>query len=324
MEILVTGGAGYIGSVVVSELVKESYEVIVLDNLEQGHREAVCPEALFIEGDLGDPKVLADVFSNHRIEAVVHLAAKDIASESVSHPEEYFRTNVLFSIDLLNMMRTFGVNKIVFSSSAAVYGNPQEIPIQESHPTAPINPYGQSKMMVEQVLQWYGQAYGLRFFALRYFNAAGAYEGLGEDHNPETHLIPTILKVASGQLNYVPVFGTDYPTEDGSCIRDYLHVEDIARAHLLALKSERSGVYNLGTGKGHSVFEVIDVARRVTGKDIGAVAYPRREGDSPILVADYKLAKAELGWEPRYSLESIIKSAWEWHQEHPRGYKNEL
>lgn len=329
-KILVTGGAGYIGSVVVKELIREGYSVIVLDNLEQGHREAVSPEALFIKGDMGDPKILADIFCNYKIEAVVHLAAKDSVSESMSHPEEYFRTNAVFSIDLLNMMLRLGVNKIVFSSSAAVYGYPQKIPITEDYPTVPVNPYGQSKLMVEQILRWYGLAYGLRFTSLRYFNAAGAWGGLGEDHNPETHLIPTILKVALGQLNYVPVFGTDYPTKDGSCIRDYIHVADIAEAHLLALKSLETNLrvaykaYNLGSGKGYSVFEVLNVARRITGKDIGAMACPRREGDPPVLVADFRLAKAELGWEPQYSLETIIANAWEWQKEHPQGYKNEL
>jgi UDP-glucose 4-epimerase len=325
MNVLVTGGAGYIGSVVVEELVKEGHRVVVFDNLSQGHREVVEPQAEFIHADLSDLEKLADVFRNHDIQAVIHLAASSLVGRSLTEPAHYFQNNVVCGMNLLHAMREYGANKLVFSSSAAVYGLPEEVPITEEHPTIPINPYGESKLMFEKVLRWYGQAYGLRFISLRYFNAAGASARHGEDHNPETHLIPNILKVASGQSPYVAVFGTDYATKDGSCIRDYVHVVDIAGAHILALEriEQLSGnVYNLGNGHGYSVFEVIEMAQKVTGIEIAVKFCPKRIGDPPVLVANYNRARSELGWKIKYpALEAIIGSAWEWLCEHPFGYE---
>jgi UDP-glucose 4-epimerase len=325
MNILVTGGAGYIGSVVVEELVKEGNQVVVIDNLSQGHRGAVDTKAEFICADLGDLEKLADVFRNHDIQAVIHLAASSLVGQSLTEPAHYFQNNVVCGMNLLHAMRECGVNKLVFSSSAAVYGLPEEVPIAEEHPTIPINPYGESKLMFEKVLGWYGQAYGLSFISLRYFNAAGATPRLGEDHRPETHLIPIILKASLDGDDHINVFGTDYPTKDGSCIRDYVHVVDIASAHILALENieQLSGnVYNLGNGHGYSVFEVIEVAQKVTGIEIAVKSCPRRTGDPPVLVADYKRARSELGWKIKYpALEAIIGSAWEWLCEHHFGYE---
>ncbi|HEX76464.1 MAG TPA: UDP-glucose 4-epimerase GalE [Dehalococcoidia bacterium] len=326
MNILVTGAAGYIGSIVVQELIKERHSVVALDNLKHGHREAVSPEAPFIQAEIGGAERLGQVFKDNKLEAVAHLAAEVQVEESMSAPEKYFRTNLICGMNLLDTMLRYNVNKLVFSSTAAVYGNPDSIPIEESHPTMPINPYGESKLMFEKVLDWYGYAYGLKFISLRYFNAAGASDRLGEDHDPETHLIPNVLKVALGQCQHVVVFGTDHPTSDGTCIRDYIHVSDIARAHILALKhlerSQANKAYNLGNGRGYSVFEVIETARKVTGISIPVVNRPRRPGDPPVLVASSELAKSELGWEPEYrELETIIDSAWRWQKEHTHGYR---
>jgi len=324
MNVLTTGAAGYIGSIVTDELIKEGHSVIALDNLEQGHREAVVPQALFIQADLGDSDKLNQIFMNNKIEAVMHLAAVTEVAESISDPGKYFQTNLVYSINLLRTMLNYDVNKLVFSSSAAVYGNPKGIPIKENAPTVPVNPYGESKLMFEKILHWYGNACNLNFISLRYFNAAGASGSFGEDHEPETHLIPNILKVALGHCDCVTVFGTDYPTEDGSCIRDYIHVLDIAKAHIQALKHLSSKkinkAYNLGNGMGFSVFEVIETASKVTGFRIPVVNHPRRQGDPPALIAGSILAKEELGWEPEYCrLETIIQSAWEWQWDNPKG-----
>lgn len=324
MDILVTGAAGYIGSVVTEQLLREGNRVIVLDNLQQGHREAVAPQAIFIKSDLADSEALDKVFRHYPIEAVMHLAAETVVEYSMTDPGRFFRTNVVYGINLLDIMLKHNVNQLIFSSTAAVYGDPNAIPIEENHPLQPVNAYGESKLMFEQILQWYGQAYGLKSISLRYFNAAGASESYGYDHHPATLLIPVVLKVALGQSDYVPIYGTDYSTKDGTCLRDYIHVLDIASAHLLALKhldSPGNKVYNLGNGEGYSVIEVIETARRVTGVKIPSRPCPRRAGDPVALVASSTLAKSKLGWQPRYpDLESIIASAWQWQRKHPHGY----
>lgn len=324
MNVLVTGGAGYVGSIVAEELLKEGYKVIIVDNLQQGHQEAVLPEVEFIRADIGNFKALDEAFQRFRIDAVMHMAAETVVEYSMTAPGRYFQNNVVGGLNLLEVMLMHNVHRLVFSSSAAVYGEPKTIPIEEDHPKAPTNAYGESKLMFERILQWYGTAYGLKFISLRYFNAAGASLRLGEDHCPETHLIPNVLRVALGQASEVPIFGEDYPTKDGSCVRDYVHVLDIARAHILALNKldDLSGkVCNLGNGHGYSVNEVLEVARRVTGAEIGKKACARRQGDPAVLVASSELAKSELGWEPKYPrLESIIESAWEWMRMHPNGY----
>ena len=299
MNILVTGAAGYIGSITTEQLLKEGDFVIAVDNLKQGHREAVSPEATFIQADLGDLEQLDEVFRRYQIDIVIHLAAESIVTHSMTNPEKFFQNNVIYGMNLLNTMLEHNVYKLVFSSTAAVYGEPRKLPIRENDLGRPVNPYGESKLMFERILHWYGHAYGLKFISLRYFNAAGASEGFGEDHNPEPHLIPNVLKVALGQRTQVSLFGTDYPTKDGSCIRDYIHVLDIARAHVLPLKyldkNEGNKAYNLGNGKGYSVFEVIETARRVTGARIPVAIYPRRPGDPAVLIANSDLARSELG-----------------------------
>jgi UDP-glucose 4-epimerase len=324
--IMVTGAAGYIGSVVSEELLKQGERIIALDNLSQGHRASLSGDAVFIEGDLNDSELLERIFRNYPVEAVVHLAAHTLVGESVSNPEKYFHNNVVAGLNMLNSMCRHGVNKIVFSSSCAVYGRARSSHIDESTLQSPINPYGEAKLMFERFLQWYSQAYGLRSVSLRYFNAAGASENCGESHDPETHLIPNVIKVALEQAENVSVFGTDYPTPDGSCVRDYVHVIDIARAHLLALKQmEQSAgcfAYNLGNGTGYSVLEVIEAVKKISGKEIPVVYGGRRAGDPPVLVADANLAKSKLGWEPVYpALETIIRSAYAWMKQHPHGYK---
>jgi len=325
MNILVTGGAGYIGSVLTEELVRQGHRVIVLDNLKEGHRAAVVSEAIFIQADLSDREPLQDVFRHHRVEAVMHLAADTSVEYSMAEPGRFFWNNVACGINLLECMLMGGVKKLVFSSSAAVYGQPKEVPITEAAPFSPINAYGESKAIFERILHWYGQAYGFRSVSLRYFNVAGASKRFGEDHHPETKLIPNIIKVALGQQEHIPIFGTDYDTQDGTCVRDYIHVLDIARAHILALNclegNAGSKAYNLGNGEGHSVIEVIEAARRVTGATIPVKVNPRRPGDPAKLVASSKLAEVEIGWKPEYpELESIIESAWQWQKEHPHGY----
>jgi len=326
VNVLVTGAAGYIGSIVTEELIRESYTVIALDNLKEGHREAVDPEAIFVQVDLGNLEDLDEVLRRYPVDAVMHLAAESLVAHSMTDPKRYFQSNVVYGINLLNAMLEHGVHKLIFSSTAAVYGRPEKIPIKESDPARPVNAYGESKLMFEKVLHWYGHAYGLKSVSLRYFNAAGASRRLGEDHNPETHLIPNILKVASEHQDHIPVFGTDYETKDGTCIRDYIHVLDIAKAHALALTyletNNSNKVFNLGNGEGFSVIEVIETTRRVTGAKIPVVDHPRRPGDPPILVANSDLARKELKWQPEYpELEAIIGSAWEWHKEHPNVYR---
>jgi len=326
MNILVTGAAGYIGSIVTEELIKDGHTVIALDNLQQGHRAAVNPEAEFVHADLGNTTGLEDIFCRRRIEAVMHLAAESIVPESMSEPSKFFHNNIVYGLNMLDIMSKNGVDKIIFSSSAAVYGEPEEVPIREIAHEKPANPYGETKLALERVLHWYSIAYGLKYISLRYFNAAGASEQYGEDHNPETHLIPNVLRVALGQQDYIPLFGTDYPTHDGSCIRDYVHVADIARAHILSLlylqKGGVSGVFNLGNSKGFSVREVIATARGITGHQIPLKNMPRRRGDPAVLVADATRTRSVLGWQPRLSdLENIIASAWRWQREHPHGYR---
>jgi UDP-glucose 4-epimerase len=324
MRILVVGGAGYIGSVMVEELVKGGDEVIIYDNLSRGHREALTPGATFVEGDLGDRSRVEEALRRHQVEAIMHFAAFALVGESMAHPEMYFENNVANTINLLSAALTVGVKKFVFSSSAATYGEPEHVPIAEADRQVPTNPYGQTKLMVEQILDWYATLSGLRYAALRYFNAAGASDLHGEDHDPETHLIPIVLQAALGIRDHVEIFGVDYPTPDGTCLRDYVHVIDLAQAHILALKAlERQErlAFNLGNGNGFSVREVIETARRVTGREIKAVESPRRPGDPAALVASSERIKSELGWAPRHAaLEDIVETAWRWHRKHPRGY----
>jgi len=313
MHVLVTGGAGYVGSVVADGLLKAGHAVTILDNLQQGHKEAVPEGARFIKADFCQPDDLDAAFRQSGLDAVMHMAGETIVEYSTTDPKRYFHTNVIGGINLLDAMLGHNLKLIVFSSSAAVYGEPQTAPIEENHPKNPINTYGLTKLMFEQILEWYGKAYGLRHISLRYFNAAGATDRLGESHSPETHLIPNVLKAALAGTA-ISVFGTDYPTRDGSCIRDYVHVIDIAQAHVLALEkldTLKAGAYNLGNGQGYSVLEVIQAARKVTGIDIPAKLSPRRAGDPAVLVASSGRARAELGWKPRLpELETIIDSAW--------------
>lgn len=324
MRVLVTGGAGYIGSVATEELLRARHSVVVYDNLSKGHREAVPKEAEFIQGDLLDKAALAGALKRHGVEAVVHMAAASLVGESVTAPAKYYEQNVVAGLTLLDAMRELALKALVFSSTAAVYGEPEEQPIEESDPTRPTNPYGQTKLAFEQALRWYEGAYGLRAISLRYFNAAGASEQSGERHSPETHLIPLILQAAAGQRPDVTVFGRDYPTPDGTCIRDYVHVVDLARAHVLALEGLSGGrpsaAYNLGCGgAGYSVQEVIDCARRVTDRAFRVAEGPRRAGDPAVLVASSERIMRELGWRPeRQSLEEMIGSAWRLLQQGPR------
>lgn len=326
MAILVCGGAGYIGSHMVAYLLEKGKDVVVLDNLQKGHKEAVLCRK-FYKGDLRDRAVLDKVFTENNIEAVIDFAADSLVGESVSEPIKYFENNVGGTLSLLGAMKDYGVKNIVFSSTAATYGEPENIPILENDKTFPTNPYGESKLAVEKILKWCDNAYGIKYTALRYFNAAGAHVSgkIGEHHNPETHLIPIILQVALGQRDKIMIFGDDYKTEDGTCIRDYIHVHDLASAHLLALERLMNGgesaVYNLGNGKGFSVKEVVEVARKVTGKEIKAEVAPRRAGDPAVLVASSEKAKKELGWKPEFdSLETIIETAWNWHKNNSNGY----
>lgn len=324
MKVLVTGGAGYIGSVVSEELLKDGHEVVVYDSLYKGHREAVVDGAEFVRADLADAVTLRETLSKFRVEAVIHMAADSLVGESCEKPAMYYRNNVVNGLTLLDAMRDTDVNHIVFSSTAATYGEPPKQPIEETDPTRPTNPYGESKLAFEQAMCWYREAYGLRHVSLRYFNAAGAGERYGEDHDPETHLIPLALKVATGRREAVEVYGNDYPTPDGTCVRDYIHVLDLARAHILALKARDGGgrIYNLGCGgNGYSVNEVIETAREVTGKEIPIAIGPRRAGDPAVLIASSDKIKRELGWQPEFqNLRVIIESAWRWMESHPNGY----
>jgi UDP-glucose 4-epimerase len=323
--VLVTGGAGYIGSVIVEGLLGAGARVVVVDNLIQGHRDAVLPGATLIEGDIGDRRLIEAALREHRIDAVIHMAAETIVSKSMGDPGLFFRQNLASGIALLDAMAAAGVRRLVFSSTAAVYGAAGSAAIVEDEPKAPINPYGESKLAFERLLPWYRGAHGLNAVCLRYFNAAGASAKLGEDHDPETHLIPLVLQVALGQRPEIAIFGDDYPTPDGTCVRDYVHVVDMARAHIEALRraDERPGrAYNLGIGRGFSVKEIVEAARRVTGHPIPATVRPRRPGDPPVLLADASRARSELGWEPRWTDPvEIVRSAWQWHRAHPEGYR---
>lgn len=326
--ILVSGGAGYIGSHTVHTLIERGFNVVVLDSLVTGHRRSIPSQAILYEGDISDSGIVGRIVEDHRVDAVIHFAARSLVGESMVRPDLYFFENTAKTNVFVSTLLRHGVDKIVFSSTAATYGLPEEIPTPEASKTEPINPYGASKLMIEQSLYWFEQAYGLKWIALRYFNAAGAsMDGLiGEDHATETHLIPLILKTALGQRTTISVFGTDYSTPDGTCIRDYIHVVDLAEAHILALealdKGTESGAYNVGTGKGFSVREVIDMAKTVTGIDIPVLDAARREGDPDVLVAKVERIKKTLGWKAQYSdLETIISTAWQWHKSHPLGYE---
>jgi UDP-glucose 4-epimerase len=321
MKILVVGGAGYIGSVCVELLLNEGHEVAIFDNLTEGHRAAIDPRAIFIEGDLIDRAAIGAALSKVHPDAVMHFAANALVGESMENPSKYFRNNVGNGLNLLDAMVEARVTRLVFSSTCAIFGPPDRLPIDETLPARPINPYGESKLAFEKILRWYDQIHGLKFVALRYFNAAGASEKFGEDHRVETHLIPNILQVALGQKPEVAIFGTDYETPDGTCIRDYIHILDLARAHILALGSKKSEFYNLGTGGGSSVREVIDTVGKVTGRKIKVVEKSRRPGDPPRLIASSEKIQRELGWKPQFqSLDVIIESAWKWHQTFPNGY----
>ncbi len=326
MAILVTGGAGYIGSVAVEDLKNKGEEVVVVDNLVYGHREAVADGVHFYEGNIGDKKFIGDILDAHTIEACMHFSAYAYVGESVEDPQKYFENNFTETLALLGLLIKGNVKNFIFSSTCATYGDPQYVPIDEKHPQWPVNPYGWSKFMVERALEACDKAYGLKYVALRYFNASGATQRCGEDHQPETHLIPLVLYAAMGKIPHVSIFGNDYPTPDGTAVRDYIHISDLSQAHLLALehlrKGGRSEFINLGNGNGYSVKEVIDTARRVTGKPIEAVDAPRRAGDPAELVADAKKAREVLGWNPQSpELEKIVESAWNWHRDHPNGYE---
>ena len=325
--ILVAGGAGYIGSHMVALLVKRGYEVVVADNLRTGHWQAVKGARKMYVGDLRDGAFLHQIFTENKIDGVINFAAFSLVGESVTNPLKYYGNNVEGAVSLLSAMQAHGVDKIVFSSTAAAYGEPEKQPIEEGDRTEPTNPYGATKLAIENMLKWCDCAYNIRYVALRYFNAAGSdtEAGIGEDHNPESHLIPLVMKTALGQRDHIGIFGEDYPTPDGTCVRDYIHVKDLAEAHLLALEYlERGGisdVFNLGNGAGYSVREIIETARRITGKEIKAVVEPRRGGDPSVLIASNKKAAEVLGWKPVLGLDQIISDAWAWHSGQPNGYE---
>lgn len=326
MSILVCGGAGYIGSHMVAHLLENNEDVVIIDNLQKGHKESLLGGKLYV-GDLRDSEFLDKVFHQNNIEAVIDFAADSLVGESVQNPIKYFENNVGSTLNLLKAMNKHKVKYIVFSSTAATYGEPENLPILEKDKTIPTNPYGESKLSVEKILKWCDKAYGIKYTALRYFNAAGALESgkIGESHDPETHLIPLILQVALGKREKIMIFGDNYNTKDGSCIRDYVHVSDLASAHLLALKKLKNGgsstIYNLGNGKGFSVKEVINTAKKVTGINIKSEIVDRREGDPAVLVASSEKAIKGLGWKPKFnSLEKIIETAWRWHSKNPKGY----
>ncbi|WP_297637807.1 UDP-glucose 4-epimerase GalE [uncultured Clostridium sp.] len=327
MAILVCGGAGYIGSHMVAELLENGKEVVILDNLEKGHKDAVLGGKLYI-GDLRDRAILDKVFTENKIDAVIDFAAYSLVGESMTEPLKYFNNNVYGTINLLEAMRDHNVKYIVFSSTAATYGEPEVVPIVEDLKTLPTNAYGESKLLVEKILKWCDTAYGIKYTALRYFNAAGAHVNgqIGEDHSPESHLIPLILQVALGKRDKIMIFGDDYDTKDGSCIRDYIHVSDLAHAHSLALDRLMNGgesrIYNLGNGTGFSVKEMVEIARTVTGHSIPAEIAPRRAGDPAILIASSEKCINELNWKPQFnSVQTIIETAWNWHKNHPNGYE---
>ena len=324
--ILVCGGAGYIGSHMVAELLENNNEVVVLDSLVKGHKEALLGGKLYV-GDLRDRKILDKVFTENKIDAVIDFAAFSLVGESMTEPLKYFNNNVYGTISLLEAMRDYNVKYIVFSSTAATYGEPEIVPITENSKTVPTNAYGESKLLVEKILRWCDHAYGIKYTTLRYFNAAGAHISgkIGEDHSPETHLIPIILDVALGNREKIMMFGDDYDTKDGTCVRDYIHVSDLASAHSLALKRLMNGgdsaIYNLGNGTGFTVKEMVEIARKVTGHPIPAEVAERRAGDPAVLIASSEKAMKELGWKPKYAdVETIISTAWNWHKNHPNGY----
>jgi len=325
MRILVAGGAGYIGSNMVAHLTKAGHQPVVFDNLSKGHRAAV-KQAELIQGDLADYDLLVDTFEKYQIDAVMHFAAFIEVTQSVQHPLEFYRNNLSNTQNLLSAMQTAGVERFVFSSTAAVYGMPRQIPITEEAPTEPLNPYGQTKLDVERMCHWQSAAGKLSYACLRYFNAAGAGNNscLGEDHRPESHLIPLAIRAAMGKRPEIRIFGTDYPTDDGTCIRDYIHIDDLCRAHLLALEKLTGStelIYNLGNGRGYSVREVIETVKKVSGKDFNVVEAPRRPGDPPRLTSDATKARKELGWQPEFAqLEDIVSTAWKWHNKYPDGY----
>ena len=321
MKILLTGGSGYIGSVTTELLCNDGHEVVVFDNLERGHRAAVDPRARLVVGDLREPLAIREAMAAAKPDAVVHFAAYALVGESMQEPHKYFENNVGGGLNLLDAMLRIGVRKIIFSSTCATYGQPEVMPMTEALPQRPTNPYGESKLMFETALRWEQERRGLRPVFLRYFNACGATEKYGEDHEPETHLIPNVLKVALGQAPAVPVFGDDYPTPDGTCIRDYIHIVDLARAHILALEKDVVGAFNLGTGTGFSVKQVVETCREATGHPIPVALSPRRPGDPACLVAGAAKARDVLGWNPRHpDLKTIVQHAWNWHRAHPRGY----
>lgn len=327
MNILVTGGAGYIGSHAVRALREKGHDVVVVDNLVKGHRAAVGDAKLYV-GNIGDEAFMDSVFAENKIDGVMHFAAFSLVGESMVQPYEYYNNNVTESMHLFNSMVRNGVKNIVFSSTAATFGEPEQIPISETTPQNPINTYGETKLAMEKMLKWFGVAYGLNSVCLRYFNVAGAHPSgeIGEDHSPETHLIPIVLQVANGKREKLSVFGGDYPTKDGSCIRDYIHVTDLADAHILAMeymiKNNCSDAFNLGSGGGYSNFEILETAKRVTGRDIPSSVEPRRAGDPPVLIAASEKAEKVLGWKRNYGIEDIIATAWKWHEGHPDGYND--
>ena len=324
MNVLVTGGAGYIGSVTTERLLDAGHSVVVFDNLERGHRAAVDPRARFIRGDLRCRADIEAALASERFDAVLHFAAYALVGESMQRPEIYFENNVVGGLHLAEAMRLHGVQRIVFSSTCATYGIPTRVPMDETLPQHPENPYGESKRMFESILDWYRRLHGFRPVFLRYFNACGATRKFGEDHDPETHLIPNILRVALGKAEALSVFGNDYDTPDGTCIRDYIHIVDLAEAHILALETDAVGAFNLGNGNGFSVLEVVAAAREVTGHPIPIRLAPRRPGDPPRLVAAAERARTVLGWTPKRSdLRTILTDAWAWHQAHPDGYADD-
>lgn len=322
MKILVVGGAGYIGSICAEVLLDQKHEVAILDNLSEGHHGAVDRRAEFTEADLADRKATAETLARLCPDAVMHFAANALVAESMQNPSKYFRNNISNGLNLLDAMIAANVRHLVFSSTCATFGPPERLPIDEGTPQRPINPYGESKLAFERILRWYDTIHGLRFVSLRYFNAAGASDKFGEDHRLETHLIPNVLKVALEQKTHVEIFGTDYETPDGTCIRDYIHIRDLAQAHILALETASSAFYNLGTGGGSSVREVIESCRKITGHPIPVMEKSRRPGDPPRLIASSEKIKRELGWRPQFqTLDAIVESAWKWHQKFPGGYE---